>query len=81
MGIFIVIYLSEFSRINGCYYYRTLEERAKRLFLTKDVPLGALDPSMFAKSKSSAQEAEAQKEVATLEAMIYKYAELLGVSG
>lgn len=58
----------------------TLEQRAKRLFLTKDKPLGALDTSLFAKSKSSAQEAELQKEIAQLEAMIYKYSELLGVS-
>lgn len=56
----------------------TLEERAKRLFLTKGVPLGALDPSLFAKTKSSAQEAEAQRQVAELEAIVYKYAELLG---
>ena len=57
----------------------TLEERAKRLFLTKGVPLGALDSSLFAKSKSSVQEAQRQKEIAMCEAMIYKYSELLGV--
>ena len=57
----------------------TLEERAKRLFLTKGVPLGALDSSLFAKSKSSVQEAQRQKEIAMCEAMVYKYSELLGV--
>ena len=30
---------------------RTLEERAERLFSTKGVPLEALDPSLFARSK------------------------------
>lgn len=60
--------------------YSTLEERAKRLFLTKGVPLGALDASLFAKSKSSSQEALAHKEIAKLEAYVYKYSELLGVS-
>lgn len=58
----------------------TLEQRAKRLFLTKDVPLAALDTALFAKSKSSVQEVAVQREVATLEAMIYRYTELLGVS-
>ena len=58
----------------------TLEQRAKRLFLTKGVPLGALSASLFAKSKSSSQEALIQKEIAQLEAFIYKYSELLGVS-
>ena len=59
----------------------TLEQRAKRLFMTKAVPLAALDTSLFAKTKSLAQEAEAQQEVAKMEAMVYKYSELLGVSG
>ena len=31
--------------------YRTLEERAKRLFSTKGVPMAALDPALFARSK------------------------------
>ena len=61
-------------------FIRTLEERAKRLFMTKGVPLGALDASLFAKSKSSLQEMEQQKEIASLEALLYKYSELLGVS-
>lgn len=58
----------------------TLEQRAKRLFLTKNVPLAALDSSLFAKTKTSAQEAEAQREIAAMEALVYKYSELLGVS-
>lgn len=56
----------------------TLEQRAKRLFLTKNVPLAALDSSLFAKTKTSAQEAEAQREIAAMEALVYKYSELLG---
>ena len=59
---------------------RTLEQRAKRLFSTKDVPLSALDSSMFAKSKSSDQEVQKNREIAALEALVYKYSELLGVS-
>lgn len=67
-------------RVSCVLLSRTLEDRAKRLFMTKGVPLGALDASLFAKSKSSVQEAEKQKEIAQLEALIYKYSELLGVS-
>jgi len=59
---------------------RTLDQRAKRLFSTKEVPLAALDASMFAKSKSSEQQSQRNKEVAQLEALVYKYSELLGVS-
>lgn len=55
----------------------TLEQRAKRLFMTKGVPLGALDPSHFARTKSAAQEAEGHREIAQMEAMVYKYSELL----
>jgi len=32
-------------------YYRTLEERAQRLFSTKGKKLDELDPALFAKSK------------------------------
>ena len=60
-------------------FYSTLEQRAKRLFLTKGVPLGALDPTHFAKTKSAAQEAEGHREIAQMEAMVYKYSELLSV--
>lgn len=60
-------------------FYSTLEQRAKRLFLTKGVPLGALDPSHFAKTKSAVQEAESHREIAQMEAMVYKYSELLSV--
>ena len=48
--------------------------------MTKGKPLGALDSSLFAKSKSSSQEAIVHKEIANLEAFVYKYSELVGVS-
>ena len=61
-------------------FYRTLEERADRLFQTKGVPLESLDSSLFAKSKSAqSRDPKKQKEIALLEAQIYRYTELLGV--
>ena len=58
----------------------TLEERADRLFQTKGVPLESLDSSLFAKSKSvQSRDPKKQKEIALLEAQIYRYTELLGV--
>lgn len=58
----------------------TLEERAHRLFHTKGVPLESLDSSLFAKSKSAqSRDPKKQKEIAFLEAQIYRYTELLGV--
>ena len=63
-----------------CPFCSKLEERAQRLFATKGKPLGALDSSLFAKSKSSSQEALVHKEIANLEAFVYKYSELVGVS-
>lgn len=60
---------------------RTLEERAHRLFQTKGVPLESLDSSLFAKSKSAqSRDPKKQKEIALLEAQVYRYTELLGVS-
>lgn len=58
----------------------TLEERARRLFATKGKSLQELDQSMFAKSKASKDkdDAERQKEVAFLEAQVYRLSELLG---
>jgi len=61
----------------------TLEDRANRLFLTKGKKLSEIDPSMFAKSKGKSgptlneKEAAKQREVAMLEAQIYKFSELL----
>ncbi|KAK7107124.1 splicing factor 3A subunit 3-like [Littorina saxatilis] len=60
----------------------TLEERAQRLFSTKGKKLDELDPALFAKAKpgkagKSGREAEKQKEVAMLEAQVYRFAELL----
>ena len=59
----------------------TLEERAKRLFATKGKQLSEIDPSLFAKNKKGkgdkSREAEKQREVAALEAQVYKFAELL----
>ncbi|XP_030244489.1 splicing factor 3A subunit 3 isoform X2 [Drosophila navojoa] len=59
----------------------TLEERAQRLFTTKGKT--TLDPALMAK-KTTAKSANAQtrenqrnKEIAQLEALLYKYAELL----
>ena len=60
--------------------YSTLEERARRLFATKGVPLEKLDPSLFAKSKlPQAGESSKQRELAFLEAQVYRYTEMLGV--
>ena len=62
----------------------TLEERAKRLFSTKGKSLNELDPALFAKSKGKAatahrtqKEAEKHKEIANLEAQVYRFTEIL----
>ncbi|WAR09079.1 SF3A3-like protein [Mya arenaria] len=59
----------------------TLEERAQRLFSTKGKRLEDLDPAMFAKSKpgraGKARESEKQREIAGLEAQVYRFSELL----
>jgi len=61
----------------------TLEDRANRLFLTKGKKLSEIDPSMFAKAKGKAgssvndKEAMKQREVAMVEAQIYRFSELL----
>lgn len=60
----------------------TLEERATRLFGTKGKKLTELDPSLFAKikpgSKSSKnKDADRQREVAAMEAQVYRFSELL----
>ena len=69
-----------------CYcdncFLRTLEERAKRLFATKGKPLETLDSSLFAKTKNpvGSEPTIHHKEIAFLEAQVYSYSELLGVS-
>ena len=70
----------------------TLEDRANRLFATKGKKLSEIDPSMFAKNKGgskggsgggaggsagSDKEAAKQREVAMLEAQVYRFSELL----
>lgn len=61
--------------------HRTLEDRAARLLKTKGVPLESLDSSLFAKSKNTSTTGfnENHKQIAFLEAQIYKYADLLMV--
>ena len=52
------------------------------LFMTKGVVLESLVPSQFAKSRNSHKRGiERQVEVGLLEAQVYRYAELLEVSG
>merc|ERR1711935_373388 len=62
----------------------TLEERASRLFSTKGKGLNELDPALFAKSKGkastahrSAKELEKNREIADMEAQVYRFAEIL----
>ena len=59
----------------------TLQERAERLFLTKGRKLTELNPSLFAKNKPGSKDGkrapEKMKEVAKIEANIYRFAELL----
>jgi splicing factor 3A, putative len=61
----------------------TLEERANRLWMTKNKRLEDLDSSLFAKSKgikeNKVKNMEKQKEVAKVEAEVYKLCELLSV--
>merc|ERR1712141_323433 len=62
----------------------TLEERANRLFSTKGKALNELDVALFAKTKGkastahkSAKEFEKHKEIAYLEAQVYRFADIL----
>ena len=59
----------------------TLQERAERLFMTKGKTLTELNPALFAKTKPGSKDGkrapEKMKEVAKIEANIYKFAELL----
>ena len=48
-----VRYSSLGGEMNLSNAFRTLEERAKRLFATKGKSVDQLDPSLFAKSKAS----------------------------
>lgn len=64
--------------------FSTLEERAQRLFETKGKKLSELDPTMFAKAKPGKagrhKDSEKQKEIAILEAQLYRFVELISVS-
>uniref|UniRef100_T2MDR3 Splicing factor 3A subunit 3 n=1 Tax=Hydra vulgaris TaxID=6087 RepID=T2MDR3_HYDVU len=58
----------------------TLEERARRLFSTKGLSLENLESSAFAKVRSKgkgADNAKKQKEIASLEAQVYRLVELV----
>ncbi|XP_044742309.1 splicing factor 3A subunit 3 [Chrysoperla carnea] len=59
----------------------TLEERAQRLFSTKG--LKTLDPSLMAKTKpgkaGKSKEIERQRDIASLEAQVYRLTELISV--
>ena len=63
----------------------TLEERASRLFSTKGKGLSELDPNLFAKNPNKAtkndfgksKEAEKRKEIASMEAQVYRFSEIL----
>ncbi|RWS17101.1 Splicing factor 3A subunit 3-like protein [Dinothrombium tinctorium] len=57
-----------------------LEERAKRLWSTKNKSLDEIDPSLYAKAKTGnmkSKQTEKQKEIAALEAQVYRFSELL----
>ena len=55
----------------------TLEERAKRLWATRGKRRDEIDPSLLASIATSNQKNEEEKEVAAIEAKIYKLTELL----
>jgi len=58
----------------------TVQERAERLFSTKGKKLSELNPNLFAKNKpgkGGKKDSEKLKEIAKMEAQIYRYAELL----
>ena len=61
----------------------TLEDRANRLFSTKGKNLSQLDPSLFAKNKgkslggSGPKDLVKQREIASLEAQVYRFSEML----
>jgi len=58
----------------------TVQERAERLFMTKGKKLSELPPALFAKNKpgkGGKKDAEKLKEIAKIEAQIYRFAELL----
>ena len=57
-----------------------LQERAERLFMTKGKKLSDLNPNLFAKSKpgkDGKKAPEKMKEIAKIEAHIFRFAELL----
>ncbi|KPM11809.1 splicing factor 3A subunit 3-like protein [Sarcoptes scabiei] len=55
----------------------TLEERAKRLWATRDKNLDEIDSKLFSKPKNSSVDSERQKEIAFMEVLIYKYLDIL----
>ena len=57
----------------------TLNERAQRLFSIRGKPLEQLDPSLYARHKSTEgrDSSKKQMQVAFLEAQVYRYSELL----
>ena len=59
----------------------TLEERAQRLFQTKGKKLSQLPPHFFSRTKSGketrSRENEKQKDIAVLEAQVYKFVKIL----
>ncbi|RWS28792.1 Splicing factor 3A subunit 3-like protein, partial [Leptotrombidium deliense] len=57
----------------------TLEERAQRLWSTKNKKLEEIDQSLFVKTKPNDKnkQLERQKEIAALEAQIYRFADIL----
>lgn len=70
--VYILLTLSISYNFNCNLCYRTLEERAQRLFSTKGKK--SLDPNLLAKSKPGKnRDAERQREIAFLEGQVYRY--------
>lgn len=58
----------------------TLQERSERLFMTKGKNLSELNPALFAKTKpgkGGRSDVEKQKDIAKMEAQVFRFAELL----
>lgn len=63
---------------NNTFNYRSLEERAERLWKTKGKSMDEIDPSLFAKKKGGIfKDIEKQKQIALMEVQIYKYIDIL----
>ena len=78
------VHARTYMHAHTCTYIRSnLKQRADRLYSVKGIPQESIDPSLMSKSKlqSRNKEFEAQqKELALIEAQIYKYAEIFSVS-